>query len=165
MWARAIGGLPINTTPNHAKSLNQIVSDLKDDIKRFARTRLQLLGQELQEKVRLLKALAPLAGLFVLLMGMAYLLLTLALVALIAMAFEPSPYRWFFAFVIVGVCWAILGFAAGVIAWQKLSIDSLLPQKTIDVLKADKNWLENEVKKTNEHPPDPKVGEGGLRAA
>lgn len=165
MWARAIGGLPINTTPNHAQSLNEIVSDLKTDIKQFVRTRLQLLAQELQEKVKVLKAVAPLAAFFALLMGMAYLLLTLALVSLIAMAFQPSPYRWFFAFVIVGVCWAILGFSAGLIAWQKLSADSLLPQKTINVLKADKNWLEDEVKKTNEHSPDPKVGEGGLRAA
>lgn len=129
------------------------------------RVRKELLGEELREKVSLLKLIAPLVLVLVVLISTAYVLLTLALLSLIAMAFQPSPYRWFFSLLIVGISWAILGAVAGMFAWQRVSRGSLLPQKTINVLKADKAWLENEVKKTNEHRPDPTVGKGGLRAA
>jgi uncharacterized membrane protein YqjE len=162
---RDIGGLPINTIPNDAHGWKETVSELKDDIKRFAHTRIELLQQELHQKARVVKAAAPLVVLFVLLLSTAYLLLTLALVSLLATWFEPNPYRWFLSLVIVGVVWAILGGIAGVLAWHRLSKDGLLPRKTIDVLKTDKTWLEDEVKKNYEHTPDSKVGEGGVRAA
>ncbi len=151
--------------PTEIRSLREIVSEVKDDLKRFAGTRVQLLRQELQEKVRVVKAAAPLLLACALLLTTAYLLLTLALVSLLATWFQPSAYRWFFALGLLGVVWAIFGVAAGLVGWRGLSRNELLPRKTIEVLKADKVWLEDEVQKKNEQRPDTKVGEGSLRAA
>lgn len=126
---------------------------------------MQLLTQELQQKARGIKAAAPLVLVCILLFIMAYLLLTLALVSVIATWFQPNPYRWFFAFILVGIVWVVVGSVAGALAWHGLSKSGLLPKKTIEVLKADKDWLEQEVKKANEHSTDSHIRGGGVRAA
>ena len=144
----------------------ELVSQFKNDIKHFIFTRVDLLTRELQEKTRVVKAAVPLGILSVLLLSMAYLLLTLALVSVIAEWFRPSAYRWFFALILVGVAWTIAGSIAGMLAWHRLSEQGLLPRKTMEVLKADKMWMEeDEVKQNYEHPSRAKTGQPGVRAA
>ena len=71
-------------------------------------------------------------------------LLTITVVALVAVAFWNNPYHWFFAFLIVGVVWSIGGGILGWMALHEFQSKGLFPKKTIEVLKADKMWIQSE---------------------
>lgn len=127
--------------PN-GRTLADVVSEIKDELKEFIQTRVQMFSAEMKEKLSRSKSVALYGGLAALLLGTAYLLLTLALVGLVAVAFWGSPYAWFLAFLIVGVGWAILGGTLALVA--KRTFRGFTPQRTIQVLKQDKVWLQRE---------------------
>jgi uncharacterized membrane protein YqjE len=136
----------MNSTVDNHRSLATIVSEIKEELKDFAQTRIEMLKREVQEKIARLKIAAPLAAAALLLLLTAYLLITLALAAAVSAAFANSPYRWFFGFGIVGLVWALLGGVAAYFAKRELELKTLAPKRTIGVLKGDKVWLQNEVK-------------------
>src|SRR3954452_15416208 len=115
--------------------LTQLVLEMKRELVEFATTRVELLRSEIQESVAAMKAAAPMAVIAIVLLVTAYLLLTLALVGLVAVAFVGNPYAWFFAFLIVGGAWALLGVIAAFLALRSLRRLGLFPKKTIEVLK------------------------------
>lgn len=136
----------MNTEVNNGRSLTSTLTEMKIELLDFLDTRIELLKTELQEKGKILKAAAPLGALGALLLVTAYLLFTLALVSLVVVAFQDNPYRWFFAFLIVAFAWAVFGGIAVYFAKRELEMNTLLPQRTIDVLKGDKIWIQAEVK-------------------
>ena len=136
----------MNTGVNNVRSIGATLAEMKLEMLDFLDTRIELLKTEVREKLKILKAAAPLGALGALLLGTAYLLFTLALVSLVVVAFQDNPYRWFFAFLIVGFAWAVFGVIAVYFAKRKLETETLLPQRTIEVLKGDKIWIEAEVK-------------------
>jgi uncharacterized membrane protein YqjE len=136
----------MNSAVNNDRSLAAIVSEMKEELREFVQTRVEMLKREMQEKLGRLKIAMPLAGAALLLLVTAYLLITVALAAAVAAAFASSPFRWFFGFGIVGVIWALLGAAAGYFAKRELELNTLAPKRTIEVLKGDKVWLQKEVK-------------------
>ena len=69
---------------------------MKSELQEFAQTRIALLKREIQEKTEALKSALPLAVVGSLLLSTAFLLLSVALAALVATAFADNPYRWFF---------------------------------------------------------------------
>ncbi len=136
----------MNTGVNNVRSIGATLAEIKIELLDFLDTRIELLKTEVREKLKILKAAAPLGALGALLLGTAYLLFTLALVSLVVVAFQDNPYRWFFAFLIVGFAWAVFGGIAVYFAKRKLETETLLPQRTIEVLKGDKIWIEAEVR-------------------
>jgi uncharacterized membrane protein YqjE len=136
----------MNTGVNNDRSIGATLAEMKIELLDFLDTRIELLKTELREKGKILKAAAPLGGLGALLLGTAYLLFTLAVVSLVVVAFQDNPYRWFFAFLIVGFAWAVFGGIAVYFAKRKLETETFLPQRTIEVLKGDKIWIEAEVR-------------------
>jgi uncharacterized protein (DUF58 family) len=72
-------------------------------------------------------------------------LITLSLVALAAI-FINTQYRWFFAFLGIGILWALLGGTAIYIAKREFELNRLIPEKTLGVLKGDKLWLQREAR-------------------
>jgi uncharacterized membrane protein YqjE len=136
----------MNTEINSSRNIAATLTEMKIELLDFLDTRFELLKTELQEKLKILKSVAPLGALGALLLGTAYLLFTLALVSLVVVAFEGNPYRWFFAFLIVGFAWAMFGGIAAYFAQRELKMNPLLPQRTIEVLKGDKIWIEAEVR-------------------
>jgi uncharacterized membrane protein YqjE len=134
------------STQTPERSVADVLMEIKDELRDFIETRYQLFRSELNEGLSTVKSAAPLAVAALILFGTAYLLLTLALVAVIAVAFWNSPYHWSFAFLIVGVVWAL---TAGILAFlvrNDLRTRGLFPKKTVEVLKRDKRWLQNEAK-------------------
>jgi uncharacterized membrane protein YqjE len=129
---------------NHTKNLAAIIAELKDEIKDFVQTRVEMFKSEVRETLDAWKTAMPLAAVGVVLLATAYLLLTLAVVAVVAVAFWSSPYHWFFAFLIVGVVWSLGGGILGWMALREFQSKGLVPRKTIDVLKADKIWIQSE---------------------
>jgi uncharacterized membrane protein YqjE len=135
----------MNNGKHHERSLGEVLSEIRSEVIEFIDTRLQMLRTEMQEAAKTIKRAAPSMVAGLVLLGTAYILLTLALVALVAVAFWNNPYHWFFAFVIVGVVWAIAGSLAMFMAIRALKLHGLAPRKTLEVLKADKVWLQYEV--------------------
>ena len=129
---------------NHVRSLAAIVAEIKDEIKDFVRTRVEMFKSELRETLDAWKTAAPLAAIAVLLLATAYLLLTFAVVGLVAVAFWDNPYHWFLAFLIVGALWSIGGGVLGWLALREFRSKGLFPKKTIEVLKADTIWIQSE---------------------
>jgi uncharacterized membrane protein YqjE len=136
----------MHSNGNSGRSLGEIVAEMKAEVKEFVQTRFEMFKTEVQEKIKSLKIAAPLAGLGALLLGTAYLLFTMALVGLAVAFFRNSPYRWFFAFVIVAVLWTLLGAVAAYFAKREFELNSLAPKRTIEVLKGDKLWIQSEAK-------------------
>jgi uncharacterized membrane protein YqjE len=131
---------------NHStRSIASIAAEMKQEFKEFVETRVAMLRAEFREKLAHWKIAAPLAGVGAVLLCTAYFLITLSLVALAAV-FIHSEYRWFFALLGVGVLWAILAGVALYIAKREFELNRVMPQKTIEVLKGDKVWLQQEVR-------------------
>jgi hypothetical protein len=73
-----------------------------------------------------------------------FLVLTLALAALVAAAFWGSAYAWFFGFLIIGLLWTVLAAMLGIAAVRQFR--DLAPKRIIQVLKEDKIWLQHETR-------------------
>src|SRR5437016_1592701 len=91
------------------KSLAMQMAELKQEFTEFMQTRIQMLRAELDQKLALIKMSAPLFAVAAVLGGIALLCITGALVTAIAMAFDGSIAGWALAFMIVGVCYLLLG--------------------------------------------------------
>ena len=78
---------------NSGKSAAALFAEMKQELQDFVQTRVTMFKVELQEKVRVVKAAAPLAVIGAVLLLTAYLLLTLALVALVFALLPDNAYR------------------------------------------------------------------------
>ncbi|HEX6822190.1 MAG TPA: phage holin family protein [Candidatus Sulfotelmatobacter sp.] len=131
---------------NNGKSVAALFAEMKQELQDFVQTRVTMFKVELQEKVRVMKAAAPLAVIGAVLLLTAYLLFTLALVSLVFAFLPDNSYRWAIAFAAIGVLWLILGGIAAYMAKRELEVKGLLPKRTVEVLKEDKMWIQSEVK-------------------
>ncbi len=131
-------------TERNGRSVAEVIVELTDEVKDFVQTRVQMFVSEMRDKIRESKSASIYAAAGLILLGTAYLLLNLALVGLVAVAFWGSPYAWFLAFLIVGACWAILGGMIALMGFRKFQ--GLAPKKTIEVLREDKIWLQQEAR-------------------
>jgi uncharacterized membrane protein YqjE len=135
-----------NFSANGGRSLASLVAEIRDEIKEVVTTRVELFKSELRASLASLKAALPLALIAAVMLATAYLLLSLALVALIVVAFAGNPYRWFFALLIVGGIWLVIGGIAALFAVRRFQEHGFFPKKTAEVLRADKAWLQNELR-------------------
>lgn len=135
---------PQTRSRNHERNLVEVINEVKEELKCFINTRVRMVKAELHESAKAAKVGLPLMVLSLGLLAIASLLLTAAVVVLVASAFAGSPYSWFFAFVIVGFLWAVFAALAGYFAINQFR--SRFPKRTIEVLKADKVWLQSEVR-------------------
>jgi uncharacterized membrane protein YqjE len=124
----------------------EVANEIKQEIKDFTQTRIQLFKTEFGQKLALLKIAALLAGAAFLLLLTAYVLFTIGLAALIAAVFLDHPYRWVFGFFGVAILWTLLGAIAAYFAKREFAIKGILPRRTLEVLRGDKIWLQTEAK-------------------
>ena len=131
---------------HNGRSLGAILGEMKSELQEFVHTRIELFKRELQEKAASVKAAVPSALIGATFGITAVLLLSLALVALVAVGFGDNPYKWFFAFLIVGVLWSVIAGMALFMAKRRLTMEPMVPRKTMHVLKDDKIWLQKETR-------------------
>jgi uncharacterized membrane protein YqjE len=136
----------MNHEINNGRTIAQVLSDAKEELKQFVDTRIAMLKTELKENLKTLKIAAPLAGVGVLLLATAYLLFTLALVGLVFAFLPDNAFRWCLALLAVAILWTILGGVAAYFAKREFEAKELMPNKTIRVLKGDRIWIQSEVK-------------------
>jgi uncharacterized membrane protein YqjE len=135
----------MHSVPN-GRSLAQVVADIKEEFKEFVQTRINLFKTETQQKLELLKVAAILAGVALVMLATAYLLLTVGLVAVIAALFADNPYHWAFGFFGVAILWGLIGGIAAYFAKREFALKGIVPRRTFEVLKNDKIWLQHEAK-------------------
>lgn len=130
---------------NNAKSIAVVLHEIKDDLKDFLQTRYEMLRSELSEKVSVWKTSLPMLLVALLLAWSGFLALTFAIVAALRPLFD-NPYGWAIAAVIVAALYFIV---AGVIAWlayREITYAGVAPTRTMQVLKQDQVWLQNEAR-------------------
>jgi|SRR5215470_2250129 len=130
----------------NGKRVTEILSQMRDEFVDFVETRFTMLGTELQDAWNTTKTAIPLIATAAAFLGTAFLLFTGALVGLVLAAFPHSAYRCFFACLIVGVLWGVIGAAAAQFALKKFRLRNILPVHTLEVLKTDRLWIEAEVR-------------------
>lgn len=130
----------------NGRSVADILADMKGELSEFVQTRVTMFRTELREKWNAAKVAIPLAGLAALFLLMAFLLFSGALVGLVLAAFPHSLYRWFFACAIVAIFWVVLGGVAAYFAKREFEMASMVPKRTLEVLRGDKLWIQAEVK-------------------
>ena len=128
------------------KSLATLLAETRDELKEFVTTRVGILKAEIEEKIKIWKAVIPLLLIAVALLLAAWMTLTFALVALLRGIFLPSPLAWLWGALIVGGAYLVLGVAIGWFAYSEISAAGLKPTRTLNVLKQDQVWLQNEAR-------------------
>jgi len=131
---------------NTEKSIGAILNETKEELKEFFETRLQILKTEINHKLRTWKMAVPLllGALALLLAG--WMVLTFALVALLHAWFLPSPYAWLWAGLIVAVIYLAAGTVIGWMAYSEIASVGMAPTRTMEVLKQDQVWIQNEAR-------------------
>jgi uncharacterized membrane protein YqjE len=124
--------------------LTDVIRELGEQLKSFLNTRVAMFKSELLENIKDSSKAAVYGVIALVFLATAYLLLTLAAVAVIAVAFAGSAFAWFFALLIVGVVYFMLGGVVALVA--KREFRGLTPKHTIRVLKQDKVWMEAEAR-------------------
>ena len=119
----------------HEKSLGMVMSELKLEMADFVQTRYQMLSSEIGTKFSTLKSAAPILMVALALCGVGFMVVSAALVAVIAMSLGSGIEAWAMA----------CGLTA-VVAWRQISNFDLTPTRTIGVLKQDQVWLQNEAR-------------------
>jgi len=131
---------------NTEKSIGAILNETKEELKEFFETRLQILKTEINDKLRTWKMAIPLllGALALLLAG--WIVLTFALVALPHTWFLRSPYAWLWAGLIVAAIYLVAGTVIGWMAYSEIVSVGVAPTRTMEVLKQDQVWIQNEAR-------------------
>jgi mannose/fructose/N-acetylgalactosamine-specific phosphotransferase system component IID len=132
--------------PNAERPLSETLNEAKSEFKAFFETRVAMLRSEMKDKMTQVKVAAPLMLVGAIFGVTAWLVLTGALVAVISVAFQGTAFGPFIALVIVGVTYAIVAGLAMWMGYGRLTAQSLMPERTMTVLKEDKVWLQNEAR-------------------
>jgi hypothetical protein len=130
----------------NGRGIADTIREATKELKQFAETRLAMLQAEVKEKTDAIKAAAPMIVIGGLIAATSFLVLTGALIALLWRIIGDTPWAPFLAFAIVGVFYAIVGFGVLLYGYRAITEKGLIPERTINVLKQDKIWLENEVR-------------------
>ena len=139
----------MHSIPN-GRSLAQVVADIKEEFQDFVQTRIKLFKTETQQKLQLLKVAAVLAGLAIVMLATAYILLTVGLVAVIAALLANNPYHWVFGFFGVAILWGLIGGIAAYFAKREFALKGIVPRRTFEVLRNDKIWMQHEAHEAKE---------------
>jgi len=126
-------------------SVSDAVVEIVNEVKQFVRTRYQMLRMEVKENMATWRRVAVLGALALVLLITAWLLFSLALVAVIAAAFYPSPYAWFLGFIIMTVVWGAGAGILALLAKHEMKAQDMYPKQTMETLKEDHVWVQNEL--------------------
>lgn len=130
----------------NGKSVADVLNDFKEEIKEFATTRLQMLRNELREKMSSWSTAIPMMAVGLVFLVIALLLFTGFLVALIALAFAGRPWAYAISFAIVAVLYGLVGAVSGLYGYRTLKSAGVAPERTLRVLKQDGIWLRTETR-------------------
>jgi len=131
------------------ENLPILLTRLGDEVMQLVDTKMSLLKVEVQEDVAsFLRAGITIAiGAIVALIGfaLASVALALGISTQLAGTTLTTPGRYGLSFVIVGVVYLIVGTIIALVMKGRLAKQSLVPNRTVDEFRKDKEWLTNEL--------------------
>jgi len=125
----------------NGKSLAAVIYEVKDELKDFLDTRLQMLMGEMKQKLSVWRIALPGFIMAAVIGFLGFVLLSFALVAAIANAIG-----WGWSALVVGAFYSITAGGIGFLAYREIQAEGVAPERTLRVLKQDKMWLENEAR-------------------
>ena len=128
----------------NTRNLADVFHEAKVELKEFLETRFAMFQSEMEEKRSAIKSAAPLIAVGALMGATAFLVLTGALITVLARAFAGTGWGLFLAFVVVGVVYGIFGFGMLFYGYRALAEKGFVPDRTLKVIKDDMVWLETE---------------------
>jgi uncharacterized membrane protein YqjE len=122
-------------------SISSTAAEVSREVIDFVQTRVRLLRSELKENLAAWKLAAAMGGVALVFLLTACLFLAVTMTCLIAV-FLPTLVRWVIASIVTTVIFGGVGAFLASSALKRLRQSPLIPKKTLDVLRDDKNWLE-----------------------
>jgi len=132
------------------KSLAQVLTEFKDELKEFGATRIAILREEMGDKIASAKGALPAIAVGVVFGLLSVVLLSVALVALVAMAVGGGARGWAAAFTIVGGIYLLTAWMTISSGVRRLKARGLKPERTLRVLKQDGIWLRSETQRSGQ---------------
>lgn len=126
------------------KPIGVVLAETKEEIREFLVTRLQILQAELRDKIDAWKHSVPLLLIAAALVLAGWITLTFAIVALVHTWFLPDAYSWMWAGLIVAGIYLATGVVIGRLGYSKIASIGIAPKRTLEVLKQDQVWIQNE---------------------
>jgi uncharacterized membrane protein YqjE len=148
---RAAAAAPARAQANDAGELDQLptmLSRLGDHVMELLDAKLGLLKIELKEEGSVYARLAALIAVGGVIAAIGFLLVNVAIAFFISRLFVDSftePVAYALGFVVTGVIYLVVGAILVVVMKNRLSAQSAAPQRSMDDLRKDKQWLKNEI--------------------
>lgn len=135
--------------PGEIENLPVLLTRLGDDVLQLFDTKMSLLRVEVQEDVNafLRGSIVIAAGSMVALIGfsIASVAIALGISTLLANSNFTQAGRYGLSFAIVGVIYLIVGIIIALVMKGRLSKQGLVPDRTVEEFRKDKQWLQKEV--------------------
>jgi uncharacterized membrane protein YqjE len=143
----ATPGTAINKA--ETENLPVLLTRLGDDVMQLFDTKMSLLKVEVHEDVnKFLRAsigIAIAALIAVIGFALASVAAALGIASLLASTNLSQTGRYGLGFVIVGAVYLVVGTILALVMKGRLSKQSLVPNRTVDEFRKDKQWLKNEI--------------------
>jgi len=137
------------TTKNDNESLPTLFSRLGDDVMQLFDTKISLLKVELKEEANTYARSGVMIGVGGIIAAIGFALLNVALAFGISTLFADTalsqPARYAIGFVTAGVLYLIVGTIIISAMKSRLAKQNLIPDRTVEELRKDKQWLKNEL--------------------
>jgi uncharacterized membrane protein YqjE len=126
--------------------MREVIYEIKDELRDFAVTRIEMFKTELNEKFARVKAAIPLMITGAVFAIGAFFALTFGLIAAVAAFMPDNPWRWAIGAGAIFLLYAIVGGILGWMGYKEVTTEGLAPQRTLRVLKQDQIWIQNEAR-------------------
>jgi uncharacterized membrane protein YqjE len=136
-------------TPPETESLPSLVGRLGEDVMQLFDTKLSLLKVELKEEANAYARGAVAIALGGIIAAVGFALLNVALAFGVSTLFAQTslgqPARYALGFVLTGVFYLLIGGVVVLATKSRLAKQGIVPNRTVEELRKDKQWLKNEL--------------------
>jgi uncharacterized membrane protein YqjE len=137
------------STPTENESLPTLIARLGEDVMQLVDTKLSLLKVELKEEANTFARTAALIAMGGIIAAIGFALLNVAVAfgvsTLFANANLSQPAQFALGFVVTGLFYLVIGAVVVMTMKNRLSKVDVLPNRTVEELRKDKQWLKNEI--------------------
>lgn len=138
-----------SSAPAETESLPSLVGRLGDDVMQLFDTKLSLLKVELKEEANVYAKGAVTVAMGGIVAAVGFALLNVAVAFGVSTFFAQTslsqPARYALGFVITGLFYLVIGGIVVLATKSRLAKQGLVPNRTVEELRKDKQWLKNEL--------------------
>ncbi len=144
---RRTTGVPAQQTQADIESLPALFGRLGEDVMTLVDTKLSLVKVELKEDAAVYARNGAVIAAGGVLAAIGFALLNVAIAFLIStlFTFDRQSLNYALGFVITGLLYLVIGAILVVIFKNRLAAYNPVPQRTVDEIRKDKQWLKNEM--------------------